>query len=523
MLRSVWTPPAALRGPPAAASHRLGGWVAALACTAACGAALALGSPGAASVFAAAAVWLVAALLATPLEASAFVVTAALPVYGVGWFELGSAVGLLTLLLATLVAASGVWALAGWRSLLRAPPAWAFVAFAALALASLVLAPRGPVSLELAKRYLARELLLPLALAATLVSLGRARAFVLARRLGLATVAVASVGAVLSVVQVDRGRAYLHPGGRDTLHLAQFVGERAIGLAEAPGTWAAFLLVPLAFALAIFAHSARRGERTATGAALVLIALALALSGLRSGWLAAGLMVALTAVAVGPSLRLRAAALTLALAGGVAAYQSHNFRVFLSGGGTAAPAARGSTAGDVRGPELGRARLGRDESARFRVAITRAELELGRRHPLFGVGLGNIGEALRELPPRFHRPSSGLVPGVPIEKHNVYSGLLAELGAPGLLLFLVLPAAGLWGLVRLRRTVRAGRDRATVEALALALVGTLVVAAFTDADRQVFLWWLLGLSLGLVQASRPPAARAPASRTSSRSPARARC
>jgi len=31
----------------------------------------------------------------------------------------------------------------------------------------------------------------------------------------------------------------------------------------------------------------------------------------------------------------------------------------------------------------------------------------------------------------------------------------------------------------------------------VALVATAIVAGFTEADRQVFLWWILGIVLGL--------------------------
>ncbi|MBA2536966.1 MAG: class I SAM-dependent methyltransferase, partial [Actinobacteria bacterium] len=97
------------------------------------------------------------------------------------------------------------------------------------------------------------------------------------------------------------------------------------------------------------------------------------------------------------------------------------------------------------------------------------------------------------------------VAGQALEKHNTYAGLFAELGPPGIAVFLALLAAGFRALVRVRRRAIDSEEVALADGLFAALAGTVVIAGFTEADRQVFLWWILGLAFGLAaaQASAP--------------------
>jgi O-antigen ligase len=173
-----------------------------------------------------------------------------------------------------------------------------------------------------------------------------------------------------------------------------------------------------------------------------------------------------------------------------------SFRTFLTGGNPA-----GGTIA------LDRGRLSEDESARARLILSRAELEPGARHPAAGIGLGNVGAGLTTLHSGYLRHQSLIVPGAPIDTHNAYAGLFAELGAPGAAAFLALLAAGFVAPLRARRAVPP-EARTLLDGLLAGLAGTAVVTAFTDADRQVFLWWLLGASFALSSALRERERRA---------------
>jgi hypothetical protein len=486
--------------------------VATVAVCAGAAAGLAVGGvhPSVATFMCAAAAWTLLVFQLGTVAAAATLVTLSLPALEVGWFGAwGNTVGLFTLLLALLAVTVVAAAPQSLVTVCRTRETWLLVSFALVIGASLFLAPRGAISVSLAKTYFARALILPLVLAAALMATGRRRSWRLAHVLGSILVALGVAGSLLAIVQIAWQRLYLVPPGEQTLFVQQFVGIRAIGLSEAPGTWAAFLMLPVGICAIRVVH--HRSGRYA--AALFLLLIGLDLSGLRSGWIAEALVLAVVGATVRGPILARAAVIVVALAAAVTSYQFSTFRAFLGGQGSAqvlqARHQRHSGSGKRSGtpavtpPEVhfGSGRLGVDESAAFRIVITKAELALGARHPFTGVGLGNIGPALTQLPKSYVDPSKGLVAGVPVEKHNVYAGLFAELGAPGAVLFVALLAASAQTLWRLRR-MTGGEDRATVEGLLAALIGTAILAGFTEADRQAFLWWILGATIGLWTVTR---------------------
>jgi O-antigen ligase len=358
---------------------------------------------------------------------------------------------------------------------------------AAVIALSVLVGPRGDSTFGLAKTYAAVAFLLPLTLALALAPLSRRAASILVVLLAAALALAAVAGAAFSVLQIARDAGYpIAPGDPDEIR--QFVGTRAVGLSENPNTWAAFLVLPLTLlgALAI------RTRNLLAGAALVAIFVSLGLTGSRSGWIAAAVGVVVLAATSGRSaLRLSGrTAFALALVAVVAA----------------------GVAFAVGGHERGRIDRGgvtSDYSTSERYLYLRAELHLGARHPLRGVGLGNIGTALDELPPRLlsdsdppFGPPAAILPGDFADRHSAYFGLFAEQGVLGVAAILVVLVAGFATIVSARRRARTPLELAIADGLLAALAATASVALLADADRQAFLWWVLGVALGFELALR---------------------
>jgi len=455
--------------------------MAAVAVAGAVGLGIAAGSPAAIAAFAVVALWFALARFLGPVEGAVVVIAGALPFYQTGWLSLTSGVGPLTIALG-LIAGSLAWR--SPRSLLvavRSRRIAVLAVFVGLAVASLVLVPRGSYSLILAKVYIGRALLMPALIFAAFAAMERSRAIRLLAAIRTLVVAVGAVGGVLSAVQVGAGVGYPQAW---VPSVAQFVGERAIGFSDGAGTWAAFLLLALALAVAHW----RRAPSLEYGVATAAIALGIVLSGLRTAWVLLLLVALAAALAPGTRRRLRVAIPVGVVAVVAGALVLPGFQTSLTGGRSLWSAV-GS----------GHGRFGGDESAHTRLLLMRAELKLGVRHPLTGVGLGNIGESLGELHESYKTESGVrlLVPGVPIEKHNIFTGLFAELGIPGIAAFLVLLGTGALALGRALRRARDQPERALVEGLVAAFVATVLLGISVEVDTQVYLWWILGTAFAL--------------------------
>ncbi len=495
---------------------------AATAAAAACGHAVGASSSDLPTLVVVASLLVLAGIRWGATAGTAVVLTLALPLVDVGWLELHrTLVGLFTILLLALLAATAAEATAAdVRRALRTSLPPLLLLYAAIVGASLFLAAeRTDVSRSLAKTYIARELLFPLVLGTGLVALG-ARTLPTIHRLVQALLLAGVVGSVLALVQIERLEGYLAPPGTSATAVAQFIGTRAVGLAEAPGTWGSFMLLPFSYCVVVFA----RRPAWRHGALLACLTAGLVLSGLRAAWL--GVLVAsivTIAIRVRSPRRLTAVVAVVAV-GAAFPFTLGNFRLFLKGGGadtiqriqhgggtaaTSTPADAASVAIEKQSVAIGKGRLGVDESARYREVLSRAELDLGIHHPLTGVGLGNIGPALAVLRPSYvvDHPESGVIPGVVIDKQNTYAGLFAEFGAPGILAFLAIGLAALRSVQRTRQRV----DDPIADGTLVALVATAVLAAFWDSDRQVFLWWLVGVAIALETLARRGVAQRAAS------------
>jgi O-antigen ligase len=115
-----------------------------------------------------------------------------------------------------------------------------------------------------------------------------------------------------------------------------------------------------------------------------------------------------------------------------------------------------------------------------------------KAHPLFGVGLGNF----KAIMPGYQES----VPKVVSIAHNTYVETAAELGIPGLIVFLGIWVSSLRMLGRLRRTAQTAR-LPSFSALALGLqagmVSYLVQSFFVSAWWYRMCWLLLFLALCL--------------------------
>lgn len=148
-----------------------------------------------------------------------------------------------------------------------------------------------------------------------------------------------------------------------------------------------------------------------------------------------------------------------------------------------------------------------DASSTSRLVLWKAALAMATDYP-FGIGLGN-----------FHQLVMDYVPDLTVERsaHNTIIACLAELGWPGLLLFLVITGVSIVRLGRLRRTARSLPPFEEVHfyrwhlrfhlgwhavALRTALLGYLACALFTTRLFTEDFWLMLGFGMCLANVSR---------------------
>jgi O-antigen ligase len=122
-------------------------------------------------------------------------------------------------------------------------------------------------------------------------------------------------------------------------------------------------------------------------------------------------------------------------------------------------------------------------SAEERLQITKIAWQIFTDHPVLGVGIGCYNEANAR-----YAPQLGLR-----DAHNTYLSLAAEVGVPGLLLWLGLVGSMLAELRRRRRSVEA--DNETLQALWIerALIGFLVAGLFGTYSGLTPLYLIFGI------------------------------
>lgn len=132
---------------------------------------------------------------------------------------------------------------------------------------------------------------------------------------------------------------------------------------------------------------------------------------------------------------------------------------------------------------------GQSLAGRYHLAVT--GLNMFAENPVFGVGVGNFGHAFIEF------MSGGLVSSsshIPPVAHNMYIQMLAECGAPGLGLFLLIFYIAFTGFRALDRALRAGPGGPRIGyAFALSLLSFALMGSTLSQAHSSVLWLFLGL------------------------------
>lgn len=150
-----------------------------------------------------------------------------------------------------------------------------------------------------------------------------------------------------------------------------------------------------------------------------------------------------------------------------------------------------------------------DESGRLQIWERGVGYMLSR--PIFGVGANNFGAAEGTISPMAQRQQFGV--GVRWNApHNSFIQVGAELGIPGLILFIALIGSAFVGLNRLNRfrepvpaTWRAPRE--LTQALTAALIGFVVGAFFLSLAYSELLYMLLAFAAAAQKIARVPIRR----------------
>lgn len=130
------------------------------------------------------------------------------------------------------------------------------------------------------------------------------------------------------------------------------------------------------------------------------------------------------------------------------------------------------------------------ESVQGRLATFQGALNIYRRDPILGIGLGNYGPAVKYYPT--YPPETGwdIV-------NNQYIELLAETGLFGLITFLSIFIVLIWRSILAIRTAKDPFLQATTIGLLAALCGTLVQYNFFSTLYIIHIWVLVGLLAGV--------------------------
>jgi O-antigen ligase len=151
-----------------------------------------------------------------------------------------------------------------------------------------------------------------------------------------------------------------------------------------------------------------------------------------------------------------------------------------------------------------------DETGRLQ--IWRRGIGYMMQYPVFGVGPGNFPSAEGRLSAHAERQQFGI--GVRWSAaHNSLVQVAAELGVPGLILFVAIIASAFAALRRTARQRHASRRRRRREAqvsqaLTASLIGFLVGAFFLSLAYSEMLYTLVALAVGLQKVAGGPAVRA---------------
>ena len=141
------------------------------------------------------------------------------------------------------------------------------------------------------------------------------------------------------------------------------------------------------------------------------------------------------------------------------------------------------------------------DSVRIHLALWRAGLRIVRDHPLSGIGVGQFKAAVGQYSSE---------KDLSLLAHNTYLEIAAEMGLPGLGLFLVIFGFSFRSLTRVRRAAeRAGPPLLRIAATGIqaGLAGFGVAAFFVSAEFLRMFWFMLFLSICLLALQQEQPAR----------------
>lgn len=133
-------------------------------------------------------------------------------------------------------------------------------------------------------------------------------------------------------------------------------------------------------------------------------------------------------------------------------------------------------------------------SDNLRKRLTKAGLEMVRDHPIVGIGPGAFRDYVDAYEPV--RPDEPIDARPNLPAHNVFLELWASSGTPAFLLYLAFLISVLLGLERQRRDSD-GIDRTTAMGLTAAVIGISVTSLFHNYQTENLLWALIGIAVSL--------------------------
>jgi putative inorganic carbon (hco3(-)) transporter len=278
------------------------------------------------------------------------------------------------------------------------------------------------------------------------------------------------------------------------------VEGRATGGAGDPNFFAAYQLVALPLVIVLVTEARQRWLRVALAATVVVVIGSVLTSVSRGGFVVliviALAMVALPARTFFGSPKQKRALLVVCLVGGAIAF--------------------GVSAGTVV-PRLKATFAGQSTSAAAqgsgRLEFWSAAWMSSKQRPFLGLGYGafvDVSDNLIVQTPGINFQHFDLRPNGS-QVHNAYLGSLAELGIPGLVLFVGLLIST---ALLLRRTAKRGRAvgadfvARVANALLLSLLGWSIASVFLSSETSRALWIVIGLSLALPRLVRTAASAA---------------
>jgi O-antigen ligase len=340
---------------------------------------------------------------------------------------------------------------------------WAMIAFIGWGAVTLIWAPQTSPGLTSLSQYVLVLLLLPIAY--TAIRQARDLRVVLA-----AIVIGALIAACVGIVQ---------PPDTEVIE-----STRATGTIGDPNEFAAALLVGLALASGfVISRGVSPPLRLLAGLAIPLCAAGMFLSASRGGLVSLAVMFLVGTVAAG-RWRIAATSIVIAVAIGGVFYFTQ------------------------LAPLPARERVLTANGGSGRTELWQVGLRIVRAHPFAGVGVGNFQSVSPEYvlqPGVLHHTSEFIFTTQPFPAHNAYLQVFAEMGIPGLVLFLGIIGASLSCALRAARVAERRGDvklEALARAVFLALTGVLTSELFISQMHGKLLWGLLALGPAMLAIAR---------------------